>query len=450
MLKNARYWLQKFYRHSYRYNHYYRHIEHIRQLAPSELKNYQDAQIRKVITHCAHHVPYYKTLFKEMGMKPSHIQTCADLNRLPLMDKQTVRNHFNQLTAHPWKKCLYRKAATSGSSGSPSYFLRDFHSINFEHASVWHYWNQIGDQHARRITLRGEQICPAGQNNPPFWQYNPANQELIMSIYHLSSRNFPAYLEKIQEFKPEVLYCYPSAGYLLAKLFSESNVTYPFNYIFTSSEAVEDPVRAFIESVFQCRIHDWYGQAERVAAIAQCSAGNYHIQAHYSWVEFLENSDGYEIIGTPFHNQAMPLLRYRTNDTVVPLEGPCPCHSPLPGIRKIIGRPAAYLSLPDGRKIPNVQSLIMRDVDNILESQIYQEYSNSFEIRIVTNGRFSERDRARLLAQAERYTASTMNIEIVEVPEIGRGPNGKFQSLINIAEPTDLLIPELVGDRVRA
>ena len=437
MRKTAKYWLKKLYRHSFSFKRYYRQIEQISQLDPIELHRYQNAQLQQVVSYCAHKVPFYKSLFKEAGIKPEHIKTTSDLKHLPILDKQVVREQFNRLTAESWEQLFYRKASTSGSSGSPSNFLRDFQSINFENAAIWHYWNQSGDCHARRITLRGERICPVEQTEPPFWQYNPANNELIMSIYHLSPQSFPAYLEKIREFQPEVLYCYPSAGYLLAKLFQDSNENYAVKYIFTSSESLEEPVRTFVEATFHCEIHDWYGQAERVAAIAQCRKGNYHIQEHYSWVELTENNDGYEIIGTTFHNRAMPLLRYRTHDTVLPLETPCPCRSPYRAIRKIIGRPAAYLSAPDGRRIPNVQSLIMRDVDHILESQIYQDHISGFEIRLVTNGQFSEQDRQRLLQQAKRHTAPGMQIDIVEVPEIPRGPNGKFQSLINLAEASD-------------
>lgn len=439
MLKNCKYWLRKFYRHSYRFQQYYQQIEQASRLGSDELTDYQNKQLQSLVEYCVEKVPYYQTLFKELGLKPHHLKTCEDLRHLPLMDKQTVRENFSALTAHSWEKPFYRSAPTSGSSGTPSSFLRDFNSINFENASVWHYWHRMGDHKARRITLRGELFCSTDQQEPPFWKYNPADQELLMSIYHLSSRNFPAYLDKILEFQPEVLYCYPSAGYLLAKLFKEAGVSYRFKLIFTSSEALEDSTRSLIENVFQCRIRDWYGQAERVSAIAQCQEGNYHIEEPYSWTELLEGPNGHEIIGTPFFNKAMPLLRYRTFDTVIPMQEPCRCGSVYRGIKKIIGRPAAYLLTPDHRRIPNVQSLFLRNIDNIIEAQVYQERSSGFEIRVVTSDRFSDTDRQKLLAQARQYTSTAMDISIVEVDEIPRGPNGKFQSLINIAEESSIL-----------
>src|SRR5438067_9016 len=51
--------------------------------------------------------------------------------------------------------------------------------------------------------------------------------------------------------------------------------------VMTSSETLEPDVRASVEQAFGVRVFDWYGQAERVAAIGTCEHGSYHVLTDY-------------------------------------------------------------------------------------------------------------------------------------------------------------------------
>ena len=84
--------------------------------------------------------------------------------------------------------------------------------------------------------------------------------------------------------------------------------------ILTSSETLVPEQKMVIEQAFMCKVFDYYGMAERAAAIHTCEHGSYHIVPEYSIVEFVRNGtleDGYyEIVGTSLNNNAMPLIRY--------------------------------------------------------------------------------------------------------------------------------------------
>ncbi len=426
-------WVKKVYRQGPIFSEYLRRLERSAHYGPERLRRLQNTQLKKIIHHCYFNVPYYRDLFRTLKLTPQSFQTVDDLQKIPLMDKSTVIENYEKLVAWKRKNILCRVGSTSGSTGSPTAFFRDYESINFENASVWRHWRQAGDFGKKRVTLRGETIVPARQASPPFWKYNSANRELLMSGYHLSLDNAPSYIHALMAFKPKVLYCYPSTAYLLAKFFKHSAQQYCFDSIFTSSESLEPDIRAFIEDTFDSRIYDWYGQAERVAAIAQCPAGQYHIQEDYSIVELINTSCGDELVGTHLYNFVMPLLRYRTNDYVTSLSENCSCGSAFRMVAKILGRNYGYILTPEGYRI-SITNHIPRGVDNLLETQFCQEKQGELIINVLTNGKFSEQDRKRLVQNTLAHTSPNMRVIVKEVDGIPRGPNGKFINIINKLE----------------
>ncbi len=254
-----------------------------------------------------------------------------------------------------------------------------------------------------------------------------------MSGYHLSYGNSKAYIQQILTFKPEILYAYPSTAYLLAKFFKLHRIDYRFDVIFTSSEALLPDTKHFIEDVFNTRVCDWYGQAERVAAISHCAKGAYHIQEDYSLVELLPGDFSYELVGTQLFNFVMPLLRYKTNDHVEISSEPCVCGSAFRVVNRILGRDYSYILTPEGYRI-SITNHIPRGVDNLLETQFYQDTQGELVLKVLTNGFFTEKDRLQLVKNTKEHTSPGMKVIVEEVDELPRGPNGKFISIINKLE----------------
>lgn len=433
-------WLKKLYRRGPRFQRHAGSLQRTQFYTPQDLKIYQGKLLQRMVQHCCRNVPYYQDLFRNLGLKPEDIQTPADLEKLPLLDKKMVQDNYDRLISRRHYNFLCNMGTTSGSTGMPGKFVRDYDAINFEHAMVWRHWQNAGDTGKRRVSLRGEIIVPASQNFPPFWRYNPANSELQMSSYHLSRDNSVHYIRKIQEFKPRILYCGPSMGHVLAKFFNYHEVNYRFDAVFTSSESLEPGVRDYIEKTFQCRVYDWYGQAERVAAIGQCRHGEYHIQEDYSIVELLKGPEQatYELVGTQLYNYVMPLLRYRTQDYVhmrnaAYPEKPCACGNTFRRVEKILGRSYGYLLTPEGYHIA-ITAHIPVGVDNVIETQFYQERKGEVILKVLTNGRFTDSDRERLVSNTLKHTSPQMKVTVMEVGDIPRGPNGKFINIINNME----------------
>lgn len=432
MNNQIKYYLKRLIRQGFVFNKIFHELQKSQYFTKEQLDELQNQKLRKIIHHCYKNVPYYADLFKELKLKPEDITTKEDLQKLPFIDKYIVKDNFDKLIAKNKFRFLCYKTHTSGTTGTPGKIMWDQNSLNYEYAFYARNYQNAGDNGLKRITLRGNLIKPISETKPPFWRLNSGDNELVLSSYHFTKANAPVYIEKIKEFDPQVLNAYPSTAFLLANYLKTSKQEIPLKAVFTSSETLSDSQRAFVEEAFKCPVYDWYGQVERVSAIGQCSKGTYHIQEDYSITEIIETDLGFELVGTHLHNYIMPLIRYKTTDTVELSYNKCGCGCNFREVSKIFGKNSSYYHLltEDGVKITSFGYIPM-GVNNIIETQFIQEKIGELIINVTTNGQFSEKDREQLIKNTLERTSVDMKVIINEVDEILRGPNGKFVSVIN-------------------
>ncbi len=391
-----------------------------------QLEALQNRKLTALVEHCYKNVPYYTELFDTLKLSPDDIRTKADLMKLPYLDKQIVKKNYNQLIARNRSRLFSTTAETSGTTGTPSKFLRDFYSVNFENAALWRFREAVGGNRTRRVVLRGDIIVPVEQDAPPFWKEYPLNKELYLSSYHINAENAEHYYREMVEFGAETIYAFPSSVYLLAKYFSAIGKKLGLKAIFTSSENISDWQRKVIEEVFMCKVYDWYGQVERVSAVGQCEKGTYHIIEDYSITETIDTGHGCELVGTNLSNYLMPLLRFRTGDMVTLRENTCTCGRNFREIYRLQGRSLEYILTPDGKKISLflVTDTIDFD-DHVSEAQFIQKKKGEIIVNIVKGEKYSEIDRLKIIRNIKEHTSPKMVVILNETPTLTRGPNGK-------------------------
>jgi len=62
-----------------------------------DLLGYQEQLLRQTVVQAYQQVPYYQELFRRYHLRPTDIQTVADLQKLPRLSKATLRTAFPQL-----------------------------------------------------------------------------------------------------------------------------------------------------------------------------------------------------------------------------------------------------------------------------------------------------------------------------------------------------------------
>ena len=405
-------------------------------LSADELRRYQASSLRRALTRARERVPYYRRLFAECGFDPARLRDPAELAALPVLRKSQVLRRAHELTER--RPGLVLHGHTSGTTGASLELAQNLAAVTHEHAFVrrqleWAGWRE-GE---RRAWLRGDMIVPVGAR-APFWRCNAADNMLMLSSYHLSAESCPAYLDALRAFDPVLVQAYPSSiAYLARWLWNRGDTARvrSLRAVVTSSETLTEEQRRCIETVFGARVFDWYGLAERVAAIGTCEHGRYHVVSDYGVLELVPAADGTpEIVGTGFGNAAMPLVRYGTGDSVEPADPgeQCPCGRAFPLVRRVWGRLDDLVVTPDGRHVGAcLHGWIFKDVPGLAEAQIVQRRADAIDIRVVTHRRLEGAARRRIVARARRRLGEGIAITISESAAIERTGNGKLRAVVS-------------------
>lgn len=224
-------------------------------LSADQIVDNQNRALKSLIRHAYENVPYYRDILKSRGLHYDDFRTVDDLKKLPILQKDTVRKHFNDLIVKNRKHEKYIKLNTSGTTGKPLNIFVDIDSRRKEYAFITrsHAWAGLTSER-NGATFGGRVIIPAKNKNKNFWRYNLAMNNYLFSSYHLSDENIPFYIEKLRKIRPQFIDSYPSSIYLIAKFMEEHHIDgiYP-KAIVTSAETLMDHQKETIEKDLNVR-----------------------------------------------------------------------------------------------------------------------------------------------------------------------------------------------------
>ena len=190
-------------------------------------------------------------------------------------------------------------------------------------------------------------------------------------------------------------------------------------------------MRKSIETFFQCKCIDQYGQSEGVCIAQECSHGQMHVIPAAGIIEIVRE-DGSpcapgevgEVVATSLLNDAMPLIRYRMGDYAAwGVNQSCSCGNPHPIITNLEGRLDDYLLTSDGRKIGRLSTAVKRS-PTIHSSQIVQDQLGHAYL-LVRPGVGYQSSHAVAVKDDILERIGKFKIEIIEVAEIPKTPRGK-------------------------
>lgn len=408
------------------------------------MAEWQDARLRDVVAHAYAHVPYYRELFDQRGLRPADIQCRADLAKLPVLTRATLKRRLPDMLSQAIPKSRLAEGHTSGTTGSPLTLFYSSDMMQMNYAALDRQFRWAGVNMARggdRVAvIRGNIIVPLDQRRPPFWRLNHFHNQLLLSNFHLTPDNLAHYFQALREFRPAVLDGYPSSVYVLAKVLLNRGERLPLKAVLTSSETLFDFQREAMETAFQCRVFDYFGAAERVIFATECDHHQgHHLCEEYGITELLDEDDqpvpvggeGY-LVGTTLHNLGMPLLRYRTSDLSALKLASCACGRPLPLMEDVATKAEDLLRLKDGRLIsPSVLTHPFKPLDAIEASQLVQTDLDRLIIRVIPTSAYSQADADYLVRELKARLGEEMEIVIELTDSLPRTASGKFKWVIS-------------------
>ena len=366
------------------------------------------------------------------------LATPRSLAEWPVLEKETVR--ANPARFHSGSGWFTLSAATSGTTGTPLSLRRSLPSVAYEQAVIDRFVERAGGvslRDCRAAVLRGDDIKPIPDREPPFWRLTNGGRRLVFSANHLDASTLPHYLGALQKYAPDILFAYPSVLESLCALMLARGDQLRVAITECASEALTPATGEIARHVLGTRVLAHYGQAERVAWAQGTPQDGYRFVPTYSvnelrFVEASDDADIYELIGTGLWNDAMPLVRYHTGDHVRLRKGSDP-HAVASGretFLSVIGRSGDYLLAPSGARLVGIDH-IPRGVPHVIRAQFIQESPDAVTVLVIPAPGFGEPQRRLLLEQAARKLPPSMRVRIETTNRLLRSRSGKTPLVVN-------------------
>ena len=367
-----------------------------------------------------------------------------NLDSWPLLEKERLRNNLGHFTqGNAW---LSAPASTGGTTGIPLRLVRSLRGVVFEQACQDMLIEHLGaDPRGRVAILRGDNIKDPNDLTPPHWVIANGGRSMVFSSNVLMEKTAGDYVQALRDFKPTLLCAYPTSLESLCRLMQQQGLHVNVPCVLTSSEVLKREAWTLAHDTLGCNLADYYGQAERLAFAYAFAPREYRFLPAYGHVELVPYksdmlSDAglgglYEIIGTSFWNDLMPLVRYHTGDLVrLPEEwGPREIEEVVYGMRTfsgVLGREQEILVCPKGVRLTGIDH-IPRDVNHILRIQVIQESLDDVRILVLPAPGYSEADAAQLWQNARAKVPDTMRLRIETAQWLERTPRGKTPLVIH-------------------
>ncbi len=397
---------------------------------PERRRAETQVRLERLLHHAVTNVPYYReTLAPFRASFPAMIDR-LDLSELPVLTKDTVRAQGRALWADNHADYRPSVGTTSGTTGSPMAFAlgRDSHTAHF--ASIWQMLNWTGYRFGDRFAdLTGLEL-----RNNAVHQMDRRLNCLRLCSYHLSRDTVTAFNDCLAKFKPRILKAAPSALFIYARFLRDEGIKpHQPPVVLTCSETIHPHYRETFNAVFTGQHFDFYNQNERACLFATCEHGAYHIFEDYSFVELDGDGSGpASILATTFHNFAMPLIRFQTNDLAEPAKAKtCACGRAYRTVGRILGRAEDVVVTPDGRFCSYFEC-VLEDFPEIRFTQLYQEDPSALEVRLVTTDAF---DRINIPPRMERsmrkWLGEEIRIDFAFPDSLKPGPTGKTPFIVS-------------------
>ena len=400
------------------------------------LERHVDECLCRLVRHAGRNVPYYRELFRRIGLDPERFRGRCDLPRIPLLDKETLRRRSVEFLADNLGAMAPSWERTSGSTGTPLRVLLSARNRVENAAVTLRSYAWAGFVPGMKVfTLRWYQ---RGWLTSSTMAGRSLNAEALALDRGLADLLW----EKINRLKPGVFHGQPFALLTLANYASVAGRPYHCpRSIITFGESLPPPLRRRLSEAYRgARIFDYYGMTENAALITECPAGRLHAIDDYAWHEFVdERGNGVEagrgeIVGTGYCNEAMPLIRYRTRDmaSVAAPGARCACGRTLRVVEEIEGRADDFIVTPDGRSLKDVEEPMDHGI-GIAASQYIQDAPDHVYVNILPGPDFLPESLGEVEERLRKHLGAGMRVEIRTVEKLERrsGGSGKTPFVIS-------------------
>jgi len=297
----------------------------IETLPLAKLRKLQNERLSLMLQRIYAKVPFYKKRFSELGLKPADIKGVEDLHKLPFTLKTDLRDNYPyKLFAVPQHEVV-RIHASSGTTGKPTVVGYNRQDLDVFDEVV-----------ARSLVCAGAKPGMKLHNAYGYGLFtgglgmHGGATKLGMAVIPVSGGMTERQLMILQDFQPEVICCTPSYAQTLGEELKRRGISsdkIKLKYAILGAEPWTEAIREQVENSLRVTATNIYGLSEIIGPgvsqedFEEKGTGSYIWEDHF-YPEIVDKDTGEPLphgeegvlVFTTLSKQALPLLRYWTND----------------------------------------------------------------------------------------------------------------------------------------
>ncbi len=290
-----------------------------------QLRALQNERLHKLLERVYARVPFYKKQLDEQGIRLSDIRSVDDLHKLPFTKKNDLRDNYPfRLFAAPMND-IRRIHASSGTTGKPTVVGYTKNDLDVFDEVV-----------ARSLVAAGARPGMVLHNAYGYGLFtgglgiHGGATKLGMAVIPVSGGMTDRQLMILQDFAPEVICCTPSYAQTLAEECKKRGIDsekLAVKYAVLGAEPWTDTIREQVETGLHVKATNIYGLSEIIGPgvsqedFEEQGTGSYIWEDHF-FPEVVDRDTGEPLpygeegvlVFTTLTKEAMPLIRYWTND----------------------------------------------------------------------------------------------------------------------------------------
>lgn len=314
---------------------------------PKAMHELQLERLKKQVEYAYENIPHYKKKFDSIGLKPSHIQTLKDIEKIPYTTKEDLRENYPySMFAVPMRDVI-RIHASSGTTGNPTvvgYTKNDIHM-----------WSELCARFIYAAGATPDDIAQIAFGYGLFtggFGLHYGMERAGIAVIPISGGNTERQFKIMQDFGSTLLICTPSYALYMGEMAQKLEIDMSkikLRIGLFGGEGHTDEMCREIEKGLNILDTENYGLSEVIGPgfSGECYVKNgMHIADDHFISEIIDPDTGEvlpmgevgELVITSLTKEALPVLRYRTKDITQLYDGPCACGRTNTRMRKCMGR----------------------------------------------------------------------------------------------------------------
>lgn len=344
--------------------------EKIECMKRAELRILQSERLKDAVRRAYEKVPFYRKKFDAHGVKPEHIRSIDDIDKLPFTVKDDFRDTYPfGLFSVPLRDVI-RLHASSGTTGKPTV-------VGYTRADI-DIWAECI---ARTLACGGGTADDVLQVAYGYGLFTGGlglhygGEKLGATVIPMSGGNTKKQLMLMQDFGTTLLACTPSYSLQIAEEANAEGIDLKKMKLragYFGAESWTEAMRKQIEHRLPLKAIDIYGLSEVMGPgiASECLEQNgLHVFEDHFYPEIINPETGNpvepgekgELVFTCLTKQAIPLIRYRTRDIASLNDEACPCGRTSRRMDRVSGRTDDMLIVRGINVFPSqIESVLMK------------------------------------------------------------------------------------------